>query len=122
MLHPEEILGIKASRITRVIGVADMQRALVFYQQALGRQAVHESSEWSDLTSGDGNLALQNYHPREPGKCVSTMVIFTVEDIEAAIRQVESAGGRLLQRVDRESAPVIVAQVADTEGNAIQLA
>lgn len=118
----EEMAISKASRITRVIGVSDMQRALTFYRQALGLEVVHESSEWSDLTSGDGNLALQNYHPREPGKYVATMVIFSVDDIDAVIRQVEAAGGQLLQRVDYEGAPVIVAHVADTEGNAIQLA
>ena len=113
---------IKATSITRVIGVADMQRALAFYTQALGLEVRRESSEWSDLTSGDGNLSLQNYHPREPGKYVPTMVIFSVADIEAVIEQVEAAGGQLLQRVNHEHAPVIVAHVADTEGNAIQLA
>lgn len=118
----EEQTMVKATRITRVIGVSDMQRALRFYQRALGLKVVHESSEWSDLTCGNGNLALQDYQPREPGQYVPTMVIFAVNDIDAAIRQVEEAGGKLLHRVDNEHAPVIVAHVTDTEGNAIQLA
>ena len=122
LLDADEMKVIKAKSITRVIGVADMQRALMFYRTALGLEVVRESSEWSDLTTGDGNLALQNYHPREAGKYVPTMVIFSVDDLDAAVRQVEAAGGQLLQRVDHEHAPVIVAHVADTEGNAIQLA
>ena len=122
LVDAEEMKVIKAKSITRVIGVADMQRALTFYRTALGLEVVRESSEWSDLTTGDGNLALQNYHPREAGKYVPTMVIFTVDDLDAVVRQVEAAGGQLLQRVDHEHAPVIVAHVADTEGNAIQLA
>lgn len=112
---------MKATKITRVIGVENMRRAVDFYQTALGLTTVRESDQWSDLTCGDGNLSLQAYRPPEP-KIVHTMVIFTVDDLDAAIASVEAAGGSLGQRRDNEHAPVLIAHVLDTEGNVIQLA
>ena len=49
---------MKATKITRVIGVGDMRRAVLFYQEALGLAVQQTSPYWSDLTCGDGNLAL----------------------------------------------------------------
>lgn len=113
-------MGVTTSRITRVIGVADMKRAIGFYTGALGLVVERESEGWTDLTTANGNLALQ-LHPAQE-KPTPTMVIFTVADREAAIAAIEQAGGTLLRRVDNDQAPVILAHVTDTENNVIQLA
>ena len=112
---------MRASRITRVIGVTDMTRAVRFYRQALGLEVQRESPHWTDLTCGDGNLALQSYRP-DPEAPVHTMVIFTVADLDAAVVDAEAAGGALQSRHDNDHAPVLIAHVLDTEKNVIQLA
>lgn len=110
-------------KVSRVIGVADMKRAVGFYTGALGLDVDRETPGWTDLTCGNGNLALQAYQPEEAKNAVTqTMVIFTVDDLESAIKDVEAAGGRLIRRHDNRHAPVIVGHVVDTEGNAVQLA
>ena len=112
---------MKASKITRVIGVTDMKRAVQFYREALGLEVQQTSPYWSDLTCGDGNLALQSHRP-DPSAKVHTMVIFTVADLDSAIADAEGAGGTLHSRRDDDHAPVLIAHVLDTENNVIQLA
>lgn len=112
---------MRASRITRVIGVTDMTRAVQFYRTALGLEVERESLHWTDLTCGDGNLALQSYRP-DPEALIHTMVIFTVADLDAGVADVEAAGGALQSRHDNDHAPVLIAHVLDTERNVIQLA
>ena len=113
--------SLKASKITRVIGVSDMTRAVQFYRQALGLEVQRTTPYWTDLTCGDGNLALQSHRP-DPETAIHTMVIFTVADLDSAIEDVEAAGGTLQSRHDNEHAPVLIAHVLDTENNVIQLA
>ena len=112
---------MKATRITRVIGVTDMTRAMRFYGTALGLEVQGTSPYWTDLTCGDGNLALQSYRP-DSEAVIHTMVIFTVADLDAAIADVEAAGGALQTRHDNGHAPVLIAHVLDTEKNVVQLA
>ncbi len=114
-------MGVVASKITRVIGVGDMKRATEFYVSALGLTVERENEYWTDLTCGNGNLALQ----RSPGTGdtdTRVMVIFTVESRDQAVKAVEEGGGSLVRLVDNEHAPVILAHVRDTENNIIQLA
>lgn len=111
---------MRVSKISRVIGVEDMNRALTFYQ-SLGLAIEDSNPHWANLTCGDGNLALQAYRPPEP-KLVHTMVILTVDDLEAAISTAETAGGELESRHDNPHAPVVLAHVIDTEGNIVQFA
>ena len=108
------------SKITRVVGVDDLDRAIDFYT-ALGLRVEDQNPHWTNLTCGDGNLALQAYRPAEPA-VVHTMVIMTVPDLDAAIAAAEGAGGKLQKRHDNPHAPVVIGHVEDTEGNVIQLA
>jgi predicted enzyme related to lactoylglutathione lyase len=114
---------VRINTISRVIGAEDMTRAVAFYRDVVGLEVVRESPEWVDLTCGNGNLALQRFqHPHKEGEYTPTMVLLTVHgDIDEAIREVEAAGGKLLHVSDHDAAPVVVAHVGDTEGNAIQL-
>lgn len=98
-----------------------MTRAVQFYQNALGLAVQQASPYWTDLTCGDGNLALQSYRP-DAEAVVHTMVIFTVADLDGAIADAEAAGGTLQSRRDDDHAPVLIAHVLDTEKNVIQLA
>ncbi len=47
---------MKASKITRVIGVSDMTRAVQFYRQALGLEVSHTTPYWTDLTCGETEI------------------------------------------------------------------
>jgi predicted enzyme related to lactoylglutathione lyase len=114
---------MRVTTISRVIGAADMDRARGFYEGVLGLEVTRASPEWIDFTCGDGNLAVQRHQPRgDDGEVTPTMVLLTVEgELDEAIGAVEAGGGGLLHVSDHEMAPVVVAHVTDTEGNAIQL-
>jgi predicted enzyme related to lactoylglutathione lyase len=114
------MMATAVTKITRVIGVAEMPRALHFYANVLGLQIERETPYWSDLTCGNGNLALQQSPAAREDRPV--MVILTVADLELAIQAVEANGGALIRRVDNDHAPVLLAHVRDTERNIIQLA
>jgi len=110
------------TKISRVIGVDDMQRAVTFYSNALGLSVEPGSNgHWTDLTCGNGYLSLQAYRPPEP-EIVPTMVIMTVDNLDSTIAAVEAAGGTLHERHDNPHAPVVIGHVIDTEGNVVQLA
>ena len=66
-------------RISRVIGVESLEKALSFYRDVLGLRVVSQSDGWVALTCGDGHLALQPFRrPEDEGKITPTGVILTV--------------------------------------------
>src|SRR4051812_26093265 len=103
-----------------IVVVADMGRALHFYQEAFGALVIFSSAEWSELEVAGSTVAL---HPGGDGTQTVTGLGFEVADVDAALRQVMRAGGRVTSPVrDRPAERIRLAQVADTEGNLLTVA
>ncbi len=114
----------KVKRLSRVIGVSDLQRAKHFYQSALGLEATFETEHWIDLNCGDGSLALSpNYGHRPAGDqgIDQTKIIFDVEGIDELVARFEELGGKVVHVSDHAGSPVRVVHICDLDQNVFQL-
>ena len=97
----------------------DMDRALAFYEGALGLRRAFASPEWSELLSGGSVVAL---HGGGDGRPTRTGLGFEVDDLEEACAAVLAQGGTVVRAPeDRPGEPIRLAEVRDTEGNGFSL-
>ena len=112
-------------KLSRVIGVADMRAAKEFYVAALGLEVTSESEFWTDLSCGNGSLALSpDNGPRAEGRAgvELTKVIFDVEGLDELVSHVEKLGGKVVHVSDNVAAGVKVVHILDPFQNVFQLA
>lgn len=98
----------------------DMDRALAFYEGALGLQRTLASPYWSELLSGAAVVAL---HGGGDGQRQRTGLGFEVDDLEAACASVRAHGGHIEKEPEaRPGEPIRLAEARDPEGNVFSLA
>ena len=102
------------------IPALDIQRSAEFYANAFG---------WQTRTRGDGAIAFDDgvdqvsgtwVRGRKPMTDVGLLIYVMVDDIEATIAKVKSAGGEIVQPVGAD-APEITARFRDPGGNILGL-
>ena len=106
--------------IKYMLMVHDMERATAFYTGVLGFEAGYTSEMWTELARGGAGIALHGGADeggeRQTGVCIS------VGDLQEACREVAAGGGRVTQEPERRPGePIMLARVADTEGNVLSL-
>jgi predicted enzyme related to lactoylglutathione lyase len=103
--------------------VRDMDRAWTFYHDVLGLAADTRSSGWSTLTCGGVIVALHILGADDTeGPLPHAGLNLEVDDLDAAVQEVEAAGGTVLQvREAGGGVPVRLAEVRDPEGNGFEL-
>ncbi len=102
-----------------VMMVEEMERAIRFYREVMGLSLRSRSEWWSELTFGDGVLALHGGGDSEPR---NTGLGFRVTDVHAACAEIEAGGGKVIAAPsDRPGEGILLATAADTEGNAFSL-
>lgn len=90
-----------------------------FYQQALGIETrFADGDHWVQMSAGGSSLALAS--PREAAVESGAVIVFEVDDMAAAERAIETAGGRLLAARDMGSHGR-TRTFADPSGNISQL-
>jgi len=109
------------------IPVADLERAIGFYQSAFGvelfRDTIHENEmAFFPLHQGSsgitGALAKgQVYRPSTSG----TLIYLSTEDIDASLKKIEELGGEVLFPKTKAASYGWVAEFKDCEGNRIAL-
>jgi len=105
--------------VKHMLWAEDMDRAVAFYRDTMGMQPVRESAAWSELAFGDAAVTL---HGGGDGELNQTGLCFQVADLEAACRDVEAGGGKVVGGPwDRPGEPIRLACVIDTEGNSFTL-
>ena len=111
---------MKVTKTGFMLGANDMDRALRFYKDVIGLHVGFESPEWSEMTYGDATVAL---HGGKPSTDLDrTGLYFYVDDIEAACKEVEAAGGRVIAPPNaNQEEGIVLAELADTEGNGFGL-
>ena len=106
-------------RVYFMLMAQNMDRAVAFYSGAMGLDVKLHTPNWSELGSDDAVIAL---HAGGDGEYRMTGLGFGVADAEAACRAVAAGGGRVIEPpVVREGEGIILAQVADSEGNGFSL-
>ena len=109
--------------ITIAMSVRDRHASARWYNEKLGFELLHHIDEagWSELaTKTDGvTLGLGEQTEPAPGNMVP---VFGVSDIDAARRDLESAGVRFDGETDVVEGMVSTATFYDPDGNALMLA
>jgi len=102
--------------------VHDMNRAYRFYNETLGLEPDTRSDGWSTLKCADTLVALHIIHEIEDNVLPQAGLNLQVDDLDAAVKEIESGGGKVRQvREAGGGVPVRLAKVEDTEGNGFEL-
>ena len=110
---------MKIESIKYMLMAQDMERAIRFYEDVLGFSVVVESPMWTELALNGAIVAL---HGGGDDKFRQTGLSIQVADIYAACAEIESGGGGIMSKpVKRTGEPIILAKLADTEGNGFSL-
>ena len=97
----------------------DMDRAVKFYSDVIGLEVKHHTENWSELGDDDSVIAL---HSGGDGEYRLTGLGFAVSDVAAASGEVTSGGGRVVELpAERQGEGIILARLADPEGNGFTL-
>jgi hypothetical protein len=109
------------------IPVNDMPRAVRFYEAVLGvKLDINEMASFTmawfpmhqDVPGSTGTLIKgDSYTPSHAG----TMVYFSVDDIDAALKRVAAGGGKILNAKTSIGEYGFVGHFEDTEGNRVAL-
>jgi predicted enzyme related to lactoylglutathione lyase len=99
------------------IAVDDMARAVQFFARAFRAEVTFTSRGWTSLRIAGVRVGLFV----APGAAGRTGLHFAVGDLEAACAEVVECGGRVLARAEEIAPGVVIAEIADPEGNVITL-
>ncbi len=109
----------RVTAVKFILMVQDMNRAIEFYSKTFGLSIGFRSPDWSELTAGDAVVAL---HAGGSGQRVDTGLGFQVDDIEAAVAAVSTAGGSVLRAPHAPGDEgILLADLVDTEGNGFMI-
>jgi predicted enzyme related to lactoylglutathione lyase len=109
---------VKVAETFFSVEVGDMSRATAFYAAALEATVAFTSPAWSSLRIAGVRVGLAAVAHPAGGK---TGLHFAVSDLTAARADVERAGGRVVAAAVEVAPGVVIAEVADTEGNVFTL-
>ncbi len=109
---------MSVTRTYFTLNVADMARAIAFYEGVLGPVVRLRGAEWSELKLGDATVALHaaGGRPRDTG------LVIEVDDLDAACDAVVAGGGTVASLPQPLPDGTRMADVVDTEGNGFALA
>ena len=118
----------KARRINHInLRVNDLERSRHFYQNVFCLELRYRGEREAVLTTPDTSDVLALYlcdatHPAGPGGLEHFgFELETGFELDLAVREVEGAGGKLVERSDRGPGGGPVAYVADPDGYVIQI-
>ena len=110
---------MKPQAVKYVLMAEDMDRAVAFYRDSIGFAEDFVSPYWSELRFGDAILGL---HGGGDGTRQPTGLSIQYEDVASAYAEAIKSGATGIQPpVKREGEPIILASIADPEGNVVML-
>ena len=121
--HCVRLQSMKAGEPMFILYVHEMDRAVTFYRDTFNLEVIQHTPGWSMLRLGDSTIALHMIFPgSDETTCSSAGLNLLVEELDSAISEVLSAGGRhVVSREPDEFVPVRMCELKDTEGNGIEL-
>lgn len=111
-----------AGQVTVSVGVADLDRAIEWYRQALGFEVIYKLEEygWCEVSTPIDGVSIGLNQGDGPKGGASPF--FAVRDIEAARRHLEAAGARFDGDTTEVAGMVKLASFSDPDGNTYGLA
>jgi predicted enzyme related to lactoylglutathione lyase len=106
--------------------VADMKRATAFYVDTFGATASFATPVWTSTHVAGVRIGLAHDPKRShtdltASDLVRTGIHFAVDSLESALAAVVENGGRVVVDPMEVAPGVVIADVADTEGNILTL-
>ena len=86
---------MEVEQVMYILMVRDMDRAVDFYTGVIGFRGRSVTPRWSELAFGDFTLAL-HIDDGDGGERKSIGLSFTVRDLDSVCREVEAAGGKVI--------------------------
>jgi len=83
---------MKSTRLTPTLPVVDLERAKRFYVDKLGFKVVMEDPSPGALLQTEGTCGNLYIYQRAPTKADHTVAGFTVEDVEATVKELREKG------------------------------
>src|SRR5690349_2153813 len=114
-----------------MVNVSDMSRSVAFYRDTIGLPLKFESPGWSEFQTGTTTLALHGVGPRPAGDgggqggptAGSCSIGFTVENLDAAVADLQSRGARfVMPPTDQAGEGIRLAVCVDPDGLPISFA
>jgi predicted enzyme related to lactoylglutathione lyase len=110
------VVVVEITKAYFMLPVLDMDRAVSFYRDAVGLTLEYHSPFWTELRWREATIAL---HAGGAGQERDSWLGFHVTDLDAAVAEVEAAGGR--RGHERSEGGARLVDVVDPEGNTITL-
>ncbi|NUQ87396.1 MAG: VOC family protein, partial [Glycomyces artemisiae] len=96
LLSEERLGGTDVTDVAATLVVADLQRSVEFYTDALGLAISDRTAEAAVLDAGFGKILLWERPDAPPGETGIMHLTFEVGDIDAAFTQMNEAGVQFL--------------------------
>jgi CreA protein len=111
-------------RAVGALEVADLERSLRWYEQALGFEVVHrlESWGWAELSTHLPGITIGIGQVEKPATDGGVVITFGVRDIDKAREHLESLGTRFDGETRQIAHEVRLATFYDPDGNTFMLA
>ena len=110
------------SRIWAItLTVADLQRAVDFYEGVLGLEKKYQYRDYAGFDCGGVEIGLKTWGEREPPRAGEPCIDFAVPDVDRAVEELESRGVEILERPEDVQWGARIARVADPDGHVLQL-
>jgi len=109
--------GVDVTETFFTIGVQDMDRATAFYVAAFNASVSFASAMWTSLVIAGVRIALV----LDARRAIRSGLHFSVRELSAACADVERAHGVVVTARIEVTVGVVIAEVRDTEGNALTL-
>ncbi len=111
---------MRVHRVTAMVLVQDMDRAVRFYRDALGFRVQFEEEDWAVFEENVGLMVSPEPLPQDNVSVNAVMVTLEVEDAHAAFHELTEKGVAFLV-APTDVGGAIIASFRDTEGNLLQL-
>lgn len=96
LLSEEGLDDTDVTDVAATLVVADLQRSVEFYTEALGLHIVDRTAEAAVLEAGFGKILLWERHDAPPGETGVMHLTFEVGDLDATFAQMNEAGVEFL--------------------------
>ena len=110
------VVFVEITKAYFMLPVREMDRAVAFYRDGVGLTVEFYSPFWTELRWREATIAL---HAGGTGDERDSWLGFHVTDLDAALAEVEAAGGR--RGSERSEGGARLVAVVDPEGNAFTL-
>ncbi len=101
-----------------VYPAADMEKAKQFFSKLIGADPYADAPYYVGFRNGELEIGLV---PNADNRAPNALAYWTVDDIAAKVKELETAGGTVVQEITDVAKGLLVASVKEPNGNIVGL-